>query len=64
MLKLGEVIACEFCAFAEHWHVRPHVVHPYLFGVALLTLTTSEEQDIGLDALGIEDAGGQTEDRV
>jgi hypothetical protein len=64
-IRLGaEVVAAERRALAELGHVGAHVVDPHFLGVALVGLATGEEQHIGLDALGVEDAGGQAQDGV
>ena len=51
-------------ALAEAGHVGAQVVDPDFLGVALVLLATGEEQHVGLDALGVEDAGGQAQDGV
>jgi very-short-patch-repair endonuclease len=46
-------------------HVRPQVVHPQLLRPGLLLGRLGvEEQDVGLHALGVEDAGRQPQQRV
>jgi hypothetical protein len=45
-------------------HFAAHVVDPDALGVAGVRFATGEEIHVGLYALGIEDAGGQTEDSV
>ena len=49
---------------AEGGHIGPQVIEPDLFGIALVGSATGEEQHIGLDTLGIENAGGKTENRM
>lgn len=43
-------------------NIGPQVIEPDFFGIALVGFATGKEQHIGLDTLGIENAGGQTED--
>ena len=49
---------------AKAGHIGAQVIEPNLFGVALIALAPGEEQHIGLDALSVENTGGQTEDGV
>ena len=63
-LKLGEVLARKLGAFAILRHVGAQVVNPDFLGVALILLSSSEEQHISLHALRIEDACGQAQDGV
>ena len=43
---------------AKTGHIGAQVVEPDFLGVALVAPATGEEQHIGFDALGIENAGG------
>ena len=47
---------------AEGGHIRTQVIEPDFAGIALVLTATGEEQHIGFNALGIEDAGRQAKD--
>src|SRR5690606_7688154 len=59
-----EVLARERRPLAERRGVGAKVIDPDLLGIALVRGTAGEEEDVGLDALGVEDAGRQAQDRV
>lgn len=58
--KVGEVASGEGGAFAELGDVGSEVVDPGGGGGGSL----GEEEDVGFDSLGVEDAGGESEDGV
>lgn len=62
--KVREVFSGQWCAFAEGWHVAAEVVEPDFTGVLFVCGTALEEEDVRFDALGVEDAGGESEDGV
>ena len=62
--EIGEVLAGERGALAELRHVGPEVIDPDFFGVVLVGGAPGEEEDVGFNALGVEDAGGETQDGV
>lgn len=49
---------------AEALHIRAEVVIPDLFCVVVVTAAAREEEDVRLDALRVENAGRQAQDRV
>lgn len=66
VLELLEVLPGERRALPEARGVGPHIEDPQLLRVALLlpSVPPGEGQDVGLHALGVEDPGGEPEDRV
>src|SRR5690349_15351575 len=58
------MLMCEESTFSELRHVRAKVVDPDLLRVALVLLAAGEKEHVGLDALRIEDASWQSENRV
>ena len=63
-LKVHEMLGFQRGGLAEAGHIGAQVIEPDLLGVALIALATGKEQHIGLDALGVENAGGQAENGV
>lgn len=51
-------------SLAEGGHIGPQVVVPHFPGVVPVALAPGEEQHIGLDSLGVEDARGKPQDGV
>lgn len=63
-LEILEVSDGQRAGLAESGHVSAHVVDPDGFRVRLVSLAALEEQYVGLDALRIENARRQAQDRV
>ena len=60
--KVVEVATLKRIFFEREVFVGPQVVDPELVGPRFLCCGFAvEEEDVGLDALGVEDAGGQTQ---
>ena len=62
-IALDELVKMAFfqrISFAEGGHIGAQVIEPNLMSVTFVLKTTGKEQNIGLDALSIENAGGQT----
>ena len=59
-----EFFAGEGGSFAEGRHIGAEVIDPDALGIGLFAASTREEEDVGFDALGVKDAGGEAKDGV
>ncbi len=64
LLKVRKMLGFQRGGLAKAGHIGAQVVEPDFLGVALVAPATGEEQYIGFDALGIENAGRQAENGV
>src|SRR5262249_345224 len=62
LLELREMLPRERRPHPKARHISTKVIDPDLLRVALLRLTSAEEEYVGLHALGIEDSRGQPQD--
>lgn len=61
LLKIRKMLGFQRSGLAEAGHIGAQVVEPDFLGVAFVALAPCEEQHIGLDALGVENAGRKAE---
>lgn len=61
LLKVRKMLGFQRGGLAKAGHIGAQVVEPDFLGVAFVALAPGEEQHIGLDALGVENAGRQAE---
>lgn len=62
--EILEMVDGQRRTLAEVGHVGAHIVDPDRPGIALVFRSTSEKEDVRLDALGVKDARRQAQDGV